>query len=133
MFLNKLTNEEKISFLKLAHHIARIDGDFSENEQKIISAYCTEMQIQDIIYDKNDFNLDTILTNVTNKESQKIFLLEIMALIYADGLHIDKEEQKILDIIIDKYHISDTLYSVYLEWSKTILSIINQGYALISL
>jgi len=133
MFLNQLSNNEKIAFLTLAHHIARVDGDFSTNEQNIIKTYCMEMQIQDINYNENEFNLNTVLEKITNKENQKILLLEIMSLIYSDGIHINKEEQRILDIITEKYDINDTLYEVYLEWSKSILSIAKQGQALIRL
>lgn len=131
MFLNKLENNEKIAFLTLAHHIARSDGDFSESERNVISTYCLEMQIEDIHYEEQNFNLNEILEKINNKENQKIVLLEIMALIYSDGLH--EEEQKILNTIIEKFNISEALSIVYAEWSKSILSISNQGQALIKL
>ncbi len=131
MFLNKLEDNEKVAFLTLAHHIARSDGDFSENEQNTIATYCMEMQIQDIDYNESNFDLDTILSEITSKENQKILLLEIMALIYSDGLH--EEEQKILNVITEKYNISEALCVVYSEWSKSILSISNQGQTLIKL
>ncbi len=131
MFLNRLEDNEKVAFLTLAHHIARSDGDFSENEQNVIATYCMEMQIQDVNYNQDNFNLNTILSEIKSSENQKILLLEIMALIYSDGLH--KEEQKILNIIIEQYNISEALFIVYSEWSKSILSISNQGLALIKL
>jgi tellurite resistance protein len=131
MFLNKLEENEKVAFLTLAHHIARSDGDFSENEQNIIVTYCMEMQIEDINYNENSFNLNEILSVIKGDENQKILLLEIMALVYSDGLH--QEEQKILDIIIEQYNISEALFIVYSQWSKSILSISNQGLALIRL
>jgi tellurite resistance protein len=131
MFLNKLEENEKVAFLTLAHHIARSDGDFSENEQNTIATYCLEMQIEDINYNENSFNLNEILSVIKDDENQKIVLLEIMALVYSDGLH--QEEQKILDIIIEQYNISEALSIVYSQWSKSILSISNQGLALIKL
>jgi len=131
MFLNKLENNEKVAFLTIAHHIARSDGDFSENEQNTIATYCMEMQIEDINYNAESFNLNTILSEIKSKESQKILLLEIMALIYSDGLH--EEEQKILNEIIKIYNINQSLLSVYAEWTKAILAISNQGQELIKL
>jgi len=131
MFLNKLEEDEKIAFLKLAHYIARSDDDFTENEQETISTYCMEMQVEDIVYDKDNFNLNDTLEVIKSKENQKIVLLEIMALIFSDGLH--KEEQRILNVIIKKYNIDKILILVYAEWSKAILSIVNQGQALIQL
>lgn len=131
MFLNKLQNDEKIAFLTIAHHIARSDGDFSENEKNTILTYCLEMQIEDIHYNEDSFDLNSNLSKIKSKESQKIFLLEIMALIYSDGLH--EEEEKILNIIIETYNIDKTLLSLYAEWTKSILAISNQGQLLIKL
>jgi tellurite resistance protein len=131
MFLNKLEENEKVAFLTLAYHIARSDGDFSENEQNIIATYCMEMQIQDINYNKDNFDLNSVLLEFRSKEHQKILLIEIMALIYSDGLH--DEEQKILDQICDQFVISNTLSAVYAEWSKSILAIVTQGKELIKL
>ncbi|MDQ6962164.1 MAG: hypothetical protein Q9M28_06485 [Mariprofundaceae bacterium] len=131
MFLNKLEDNEKNAFLTIAHHIARSDGDFSESERNVISTYCLEMQIEDVNYNKNSFKLDAALEEIKSEENQKIVLLEIMALIYSDGLH--EAEQNILNIITDKFNINRSLAVVYAEWSKAILSIANQGQALIKL
>jgi len=131
MFLSKLDNNEKKSFLMLAHNIARSDGDFSENEQNMIDTYCMEMQISDVNYDKNNFSLELILDTFKSQENQKIVLLEIMALVFSDGLH--EKEQEILNVIADKFNVSEDLTVVYGEWSKAILSIAKQGQALIRL
>lgn len=131
MFLSKLDNNEKESFLMLAHNIARSDGDFSENEQNMIDTYCMEMQISGVNYDKNNFSLELILDTFKSQENQKIVLLEIMALVFSDGLH--EKEQEILNVIADKFNVSEDLTVVYGEWSKAILSIAKQGQALIKL
>jgi len=132
MFLNRLEENEKVAFLNLAHHIARSDGDFSEDEREIIDVYCMEMQIEDIDYNESRFSLSDTLDTIKSKENQKVVLLEIMALIYSDDiLHI--EEQRILNSIIKQYAISDALAIVYAQWSKSILAITNQGQALIEL
>lgn len=131
MFLNRLESNEKKAFLLLAHHIARSDGDFSENEKNIISTYCLEMQISDADYDEDSFDLDDIMGEFQNKEHQKIVMLEIMALVYSDGLKT--EEKDIINILANKFNISRDLINVYAEWSKAILSIANQGQSLIQL
>ncbi len=131
MFLNKLNTVEKKSFLELAHHIARSDGEFSEEEQKVIATYCLEMQVQDINYDIKNFNLDSILSKISSIENQKIVFLEIMALVYSDG--VEQEEQEILNVMSEKFNIDEALSIVYAEWSKSILAIVNQGQALIRL
>ena len=132
MFLNRLTTDEKIAFLNLAHHIARSDNDFSDKQKEIIATYCLEMQINDIQYNENDYNLDTTLSKFTNNTNQKIILLEVMALVYSNNM-LHQEEKKILDSIIKKFNLNPVLTDVYGEWTKSILSITAQGEGLIEL
>lgn len=132
MFLNRLEKEEKIAFLELAHYIAKSDNDFSESEKEIISKYCVEMEIDNIALDENSFDLDKSLSKIKDKRSQKIVLLEIMALIYSDN-HMHIEEKKILDSIVEKFGLNETLSVVYGEWAKSILALFIQGNALIEL
>jgi len=132
MFLNRLSSEEKVAFLELAHHVARSDKDFSEDQKNIISHYCYEMEIEDISYDEENFDIHKTLSVVTNPKKQKIILLEIMALIYSDNI-LHTEEQKILDILIETYEFNSTLSIVYGEWTKAILALHVQGEALLEL
>ena len=132
MFLHRLNNDEKLAFIELAHHIARSDNDFSSEEQTIINTYCLEMGIEDITYNENDFNLDSSVSKLISSQSQKIVLMEIMALIYSDGI-LHEEEKKILDFLIEKFDVSSSLSDVYKEWSISILSLYKQGEALVAL
>lgn len=132
MFLNRLSQEEKVAFLELAHFIARSDNDFSEDQESIIGKYCMEMQIEDINYDENNFNLSNTLSRIKNKESQKIILLEIMALIYSDNI-LHEEEKKIIEVIVSTFGLNESLSIIYSEWSKAMLSLFIQGNALIKL
>ena len=132
MFLNRLNQEEKVAFLELAHHIARSDNDFSNLQKEIINGYCAEMQISDIEYNDKDFNLETTLSKVNSSQSQKIILLEVMALIYSDDI-LHEEEQKILNTMIEKFELSHAIADVYTQWSKSILALTIQGEALLHL
>ncbi len=132
MFLNRLEINEKKAFLMLAHHIARSDGDFSESQESIISKYCMEMQVDDVTYEEESFNLTQILAEVESPSSQKIILLEVMALIYSDSI-LHEEEKKILDELIHEFGLNPSLAIVYGEWAKSILALYIQGQALIEL
>ncbi len=132
MFLNRLTPSEKKSFLMLSHHVAHVDGDFSDEELDMIRKYCMEMQMDEVSYDATTFNLTEILSVFESDKSKKIALLEIMALIYADG-RVAKEEEELLSEMIDRFELNPNLAIVYREWSKTILSLFVQGEALIHL
>ncbi|MEZ8042028.1 MULTISPECIES: tellurite resistance TerB family protein [Vibrio] len=130
MFLNRLSMAEKEAFLALAHHIAHADNDFSMDEEVLIAKYCMEMQMDDIEYDEANFDLFSILDTFEQDSHQKIVLLELMALVYADGV-IAKEEQHTIDAIIEHFELNPNLAIIYREWSKNILSLFTQGEALI--
>ena len=78
------------------------------------------------------FDLDKTLSKIKDKRSQKIVLLEIMALIYSDN-HMHIEEKNVLDSIVKKFGLNETLSVVYGEWAKSILALFIQGNALIEL
>ncbi len=132
MFLNRLGKEEKVGFLELAHHIARSDNDFSESQKSIIEKYCMEMQIDDIDYDEEKFDIYITLDKIKERRSRKIVLLEIMALIYADDF-LHEEERKVLEKVLEEFDLNYNLSIVYTQWAKTMLSLYMQGNALIEL
>ncbi len=132
MFLNRLGKEEKVAFLELAHHIARSDNDFSEDQKSIIAKYCMEMQIEDIDYDEDNFDIYNTLDKIKERRSRKIVLLEIMALIYADDF-LHEEERKVLKKVLEEFDLNYNLSIVYTQWAKTMLSLYMQGNALIEL
>ena len=132
MFLNQLNQEEKNAFLELAHYIARSDNDFSDDEKSIIEKYCMEMQIDNIDYDKKAFDIYNTLGKIKHKRSQKIVLLEIMALIYADDL-MHPNEEKVLMKMLEEFDIHLPQFIICTEWAKTMLSLYRQGKAVIDL
>lgn len=132
MFLNRLKKKEKVAFLHLAHHIARSDNNFSESQKEIIGKYCMEMQIEDIKFNEKKFDLKQVLSSIKNEQSQKIVLLEVMALIYSDNF-LHEEEEKVLNKMIKVFGLNQSLSVVYSEWSKAMLSLFIQGNALIKL
>lgn len=132
MFLNRLDKEEKTGFLELAHHVARSDNDFSEDQKAIIRNYCMEMQIEDIVYNEDKFDIYTTLDKIQNHRSRKIVLLEIMALIYSDDF-LHEGERKVLEKVLEEFDLNYNLSVVYTQWAKTMLSLYTQGNALIEL
>jgi len=132
MFLNRLNSDEKVAFLELAHHVARSDNDFSEDQKNIISKYCLEMQMDDIAYDEEQFDIYNTLDKIQNHRSRKIVLLEIMALIYSDDF-LHEGERKVLEKILEEFDLSYNLSIVYTQWAKSMLALYIQGNALIEL
>jgi len=128
MFLELLKNREKKAFLELVNQIVRD----SDQQKEIINSYCFEMRIDNIDFDKNKSSITKILSKIKNKKSQKIVLLEIMALVLSDNI-VSIDEKKIIDEILDYFKIDKRLADLYREWVKTILSVSNQGKFLITL
>lgn len=122
MFLNRLDQQSKIVFLKLAYHVAKSDDDFSQMEKSLIDGYLDEMNISDIEDKEKEFLLEECLKSVTNKEYQKIILIELLAIVYTDNLMHSKEKE-IIDTIVDTWDINSSLVVVYGEWSRSLLSL----------
>ena len=132
MFLIRLNQKEKVAFLELAYYVANSDNDFSSKEEDVINSYCVEMQIDNIDFDKSNFDLDFTLSNIESSQSQKIVLLEIMALDYSDNI-LHQAEAKVLQSMADKFQLNPKLVSVYAEWSKAMFALTIQGISLIEL
>lgn len=132
MFLNRLSGEEKVAFLELAHHVARSDGDFADEEKRMIATYCMEMGREDTGYNQDTFKLEDTLSKISNKQSRKIIVMEIMALVYSDD-SLDEEEEKILATITSSFELNNAEMTICKEWSKAILALFSQGQAIIKL
>ncbi|WP_019895935.1 tellurite resistance TerB family protein [Hydrogenovibrio halophilus] len=132
MFLQNLSLIEKKSFLAIAHHIARSDGDFSEKQKMIISQYCDEMLVSNVDFDESTFNLDSELSKVKSPESQKIMLLELMALVYSDD-QLHESEKEVIDAMVKDFNLSEEVINIYAQWGKSMIALMSQANSLIKL
>lgn len=132
MFLNRLDPDEKSAFLALAHHVARSDAEFSSEELTVIARYCMEMQVDDIDYDEDQFDIDQIIGRFQSDNHRNIVLLELTTLIYADE-RLAAEEQQILDKLVERFDMNPYVSTIFKEWAKSFLSLCTQGEALIHL
>ncbi|BCZ19954.1 hypothetical protein NHP190012_15960 [Helicobacter sp. NHP19-012] len=137
MFLGALNAEEKKAFLQIAHHFAWSNDDFSDAQKEVIATYCLEMQIEDIDYKADQFDLKATLGVFKQKEHQKIVLLETMALAMADRLtHLEalhEGERAVLDTMIQSFGLKPNLARIYADWTKAMLVLTDQGKNLIAL
>lgn len=132
MFLNKLDTPAKEVFLNLAHLVARSDESFSDMQKVLINGYLKEMNIEDIDFKEDEFSLVDCISKVTNKDYQKIIIIELLAIVYTDSI-MHPAEKEIIDTIVDTWKINSSLVVVYGEWSKSLLSLFIQGEALLEL
>lgn len=132
MFLNKLDKKAQEVFLHLAHHVARSDESFSDMQKILIDGYLNEMNIEDVNFKEDEFSLEDCISNVTNKEYQKVILIELLAIVYTDNI-LHEAEKEIIDTIVDNWDINSSLVVVYGEWARSLLSLYIQGEALLEL
>lgn len=132
MFLNKLDGQAKKVFLNLAHLVAKSDESFSDMQKILIQGYLNEMNIEDVNFIEDEFSLVDCISKVTDKEYQKVILIELLAIVYTDSV-MHPAEKKIIDTIVDTWDINSSLVVVYGEWSRNLLSLYVQGEALLDL
>lgn len=101
MFLNRLNNEEKVIFLKLAIAVIQADGRLEESEKSFIAEYSREMGLES--YDLNEKIEPQELAEKIEKNSsdsvKRIFLLELTALANVDGEFEKSEKYLILSFL----------------------------------
>ena len=132
MFLNRLDFNSKEVFLFLAKYIIQADSSYVEIEEVLINKYLQEMNITNIKFEKNESLLQEYIKRVTNKEYQKIILIELLGIVYNDNV-MTSVEKEIIDTIVDIWNVNSSLVVVYGEWSKNLLSLYVQGEALLEL
>ena len=89
-----LSNEKKHLFLNLEIYMAKVDGEFSEDERQIIDTHCLEMHIDNNNYE-TDMSQDDVIKQLQNSlthEEQKMVFLELIATIMADDIYHEKEK-----------------------------------------
>ena len=97
MFLGRLSEKEKNAFLSLSVHASNSNGVFAEDEKMMIREYCKEMEIPFFDVEKT-IPLDKVVELFKESELsiKKIVLLEILGLLYSDGV-VDDSEKKFVN------------------------------------
>lgn len=97
MFLGRLSEKEKNAFLSLSVHASNSNGVFVEEEKMMIREYCKEMEIPFFDVEKT-IPLDKVVELFKESELsiKKIVLLEILGLLYSDGV-VDDSEKKFVN------------------------------------
>ncbi|KYD00169.1 hypothetical protein B4102_1181 [Heyndrickxia sporothermodurans] len=93
MFLRELNQEEKEAFLELAYLIAKIDKNQSIFENSILNKFKAEMGIDK--YSIKGSDIEDILKVFENDRTKNIVLVEILRLIFSDGVFHDFERESI--------------------------------------
>ena len=134
MFLNQLKETNKEDFLKVCVYASLANGVFADEEKDMLFAYCREMNIKEHVPETPEA-LEVLMQKIrekTNIQEKRIFVLEILALVKADGVYDDQEKQfmkKMLDglqLSDDVVKIFETLLEKYIRTGKELFDAISQ-------
>ncbi|MHA6480900.1 tellurite resistance TerB family protein [Paenibacillus sp. strain BS8-2] len=94
MFLQFIEEREhKEAFLELAHRIAKSDGFVGRNELAFLQGCMLELGIEQWQpTEMTSLSTADLIGNLQDERLKRIFLAEMLMLIYADGNYNDKEK-----------------------------------------
>ncbi|WP_294875131.1 MULTISPECIES: TerB family tellurite resistance protein [unclassified Sulfurospirillum] len=113
----KLKTEEKFAFLQLAQYVAKLDGEYGLKERELVNEYCTEMGIENMEINLEQFNLEETLQIFRSTQSRKITVLSLMVLVHIDdkfGIY----EHKTMDQIAQRFTITEKEMHLFSMWGK---------------
>ena len=126
MFLNHLTDEEKHRFMQLANVLLHIDTKFIEKSPMILQEYCREIGIdfKDCLLDFSEIadTAKTLMCDIVNKTTRKVFFIEIIGLFLADG-NISEQEKVIIEQMKECFQLTDKCVDELTEVAKGLLSL----------
>lgn len=107
MFLYNLNPQEKEYFLSLVYQIAKVDGNYDNEEINIIEKYKFEFGLKEIREDKS---ISELVDYFSSKELsvRKTVLFEVYYLIISDDV-LDKNEVSSLSLLETRLGISPNL------------------------
>lgn len=120
MFVDKLSNREKLGLMQLITFIANADGNITKDEMSFLSNYADEQNIE---FDVSiDSNLEEACSLIESERSKVIVIQEIVKMALADG-HYDLEERKgalaianMLSLPLNKFEEIESWVIEGIEW-----------------
>lgn len=130
MFLHSMSTDEKERFLELAYKLAKIDGNYAEEEEEIINNYKAELSIVDI---GDTGNIDDLIDffATRNEPVKKIVLFELYGIICADN-KIEESEKDVFKKIKTKFGISEELAKQITEISDELRTVYDKIYNILA-
>ncbi len=130
MFLNAMATDEKEKFIELAYKMSQIDGDYAEEEERIINSYKAELGIGEI-GDSGSVSDLIEYFGTREMEVKKLVLFELYGLICADN-KIEKSEEEYFERIKKTFGIQDDLVKQITDVADELLAIYDKIYDILA-
>lgn len=121
MFLSSLTQEQKETFLCLAHNVVVSDGDLTVGEELMMEDMRREMNM-DRGYVPHYVELEGIEQIFTTRRARSTAMIALIRLGYADGA-FEVEEESFLRVLCQAFEISDADFSLIDNWVKRLVAL----------
>ncbi|MFT4797514.1 MAG: tellurite resistance protein [Candidatus Azotimanducaceae bacterium] len=121
MFLSSLTQNQKETFLCLAHNVVVSDGDLTVDEELMMDEMRREMNI-DRAYVPHYVELEGIEEIFTTRKARSTTMIALIRLGYADGA-FEVEEESFLRVLCKTFEISESDFSLLDNWVKRLVAL----------
>jgi DnaJ-domain-containing protein 1 len=130
MFLVKLNDSEKLSFLQIAHLAAGSDGVMDQAEIELLTQFAWEMGISDFQFEPMQANLSAF-TGVFEREfSKRIVYVEIYGLLVSDGTFSAVESDLLQQLAIE-FQFTEAQCQEMRDWVAKLSEVYSEGFQLI--
>ena len=130
MFLSKLTYDEKLSFLNLAHIMMNIDEEQTAEEEQVFQRYQSECGIAEFNINMDISSALNVFTSSSDK-IKKIVFVELWGIVAADE-KLEESELKLMNEIGAALSLSKETMNELKNWMLSLIDTIKVGCELIA-
>jgi len=130
MYLELLTEAERIAFLDVAYQAMECDGEIAKEEQEMLDSYKNECMLPGYVRSSNTLDQNLELLKDSERSHRKIVLLELIGIWSADNEWKDAELQ-MMDKVARALAIPDSRVNRLRRWSREFRETINDGFRLL--
>lgn len=129
MWLHFLSDRQRRAFLGLAHNTVVSDGLLDPNEELMMEQFRRELALDDD-GEPDYIDLDAIEGVFDSRRAQRIALLNLIHLSYADGA-FEIEEQCLLRDLADRFGVEEAEFALLENWVKRLTRLEEEGKGLL--
>ncbi|MBK1679435.1 hypothetical protein [Rhodocyclus tenuis] len=123
MYLNRLTNGEKVAFYSLAHAVAAAHEGISLEEKALLEATLHEMKIPQ---PQQILSVAEAVSRFESDETRRIALLELMLIAMIDD-DFDDAEQTVMSEVLKGFNFNENHVERAAAWAESLAALFRSG------
>lgn len=129
MWLYSLSEPQRRALMSLAHNIVVSDGLLDPNEELMMEQFMREMALADEVQ-PDYIDLDAIDGVFEDRRAQRIALLNLIHLSYADGA-FEIEEECLLRELAARFGVGEAEFALLENWVKRLVNLEEEAKTLL--